>query len=164
MPFDFGGEKLYESKFIEEEPALDYRFVREAQATGYELHNPLHIASYFKEHIYTPWEQFTQEELFVLMCDTRNVVRYEAMVYRGTIDAVHIRIGEIFRAALIYNTPTIALAHNHPSSNPEPSSADIAVTRNIVDGGKLLGVHVLDHCVIGKDSYASMLQKQIGGL
>ena len=164
IPFDFTEEeaKLYPSRF--EEPKEEYRFVREAQAENYQLFRPDQIAAYFTEYVFTPFEQFTQEEMWCLLCDSQNTVKYEAMVYRGTVDSVHLRIGELFRSALIYNTPCIALSHNHPSGSSLPSTADIQATEDIVLAGKLLGVHVLDHVIIGRESYTSLMQKQLGGL
>ena len=163
VPFDFTPEeqKLYPSKF--EEAQADYRLVRPAQADNYALLNPAHIATYFKEFVYCPFDAFTQEELWVLMCDTHNTVRYESLIYRGTLNEVPIRIGELFRSAIYYNAASIALAHNHPSGSSLPSTADERVTENIVEAGNLLGIHVLDHVIIGQETCTSLLAKGLGG-
>jgi DNA repair protein RadC len=98
------------------------------------------------------------------MVNTRNVVTYEAMVYRGTIDTVQIRIGELFRPALIYNAANIILTHNHPSGSSLPSPEDVKVTERVVTAGKLLGVEVLDHVIMGKQTFSSLREKKIGAL
>ncbi len=72
------------------------------------------------------------------------------------------RIGEVFKEALKQNAAAIIIAHNHPSGDPTPSSEDIAVTREIVEAGKLLGVDVLDHLVIGQGRWVSLRERGLG--
>ena len=90
-----------------------------------------------------------QEELRVVVLDTKNHVIEVGMVYRGTINSSAVRVAEVFKAAIRRNAAAIILAHNHPSGDPSPSSEDVAVTREIVEAGKLLGIELLDHLVIG---------------
>lgn len=162
IPFDFGGEKLYESKFEETTP--DYRFVRPAQAENYQILKPEHIAGYFKEYVFNPFDQFTQEELWILMCDTHNVVMYDALVYRGTINTVYIRPAEIFRPAIYYNSASIVMSHCHPSGSSVPSNADIQITEKLVGLGKELDLPILDHVIVGRNDCASLAMKGLGGL
>lgn len=70
-----------------------------------------------------------------------------------------IRIGELFRAALKENAAALIVAHNHPSGDPSPSPEDINVTRQIIEAGKLLGIGVLDHIVIGRQRYTSLKER-----
>ena len=83
-------------------------------------------------------------------------------VYKGSLNSSVIRVGEVFRAAVQRNAAAIIVAHNHPSGDPTPSPEDIAVTRAIVEAGKLLDIEVLDHLVIGKNRYVSLKSKGMG--
>ena len=161
MDFIPEDEKLYPSKF--EEKKEEYRFVREAQAANYQIRAPVDAAAYFREYVYQPFDKFTQEELWCLMLNSQNVVIYDALIYRGTINTVTIRVGELFRPALYYNSAGIVIGHQHPSNNPTPSPQDVAVTEAIVEAGRLLDVQVLDHCIMGKDSFTSLREQRLGG-
>jgi DNA repair protein RadC len=92
-----------------------------------------------------------QEYLYVLLLDTRNRVLGEPReVYHGSLNTSLIRVGEVFRDALKANAAAVIVAHNHPSGDPAPSPEDVAVTRALVEAGKLLDCVVLDHLVIGQ--------------
>ena len=70
-------------------------------------------------------------------------------VYVGNVDSSAVRADEVFRPAVRQNTLATVLVHNHPSGDPTPSEPDAAVTRDLVSAGKLLGIDLLDHLVIG---------------
>ena len=90
-----------------------------------------------------------QEELRVLLLNTKNEVQSLRTVYRGSVNSTQVRIGEILRDAVRRNTPALIAVHNHPSGDPTPSRDDVAMTKELVAGGKLLDIEVLDHVVIG---------------
>lgn len=90
-----------------------------------------------------------KEQMRVFLLDTRNRVLDIVPVAYGSVNSAHIRIAEVFTPAVRRNATAILLAHNHPSGDPSPSPDDIAVTRNIVQAGKLLDIDVLDHIIIG---------------
>lgn len=100
-----------------------------------------------------------QEHMRVLVLNTRNQVLATNDVYRGNVHTAVVRIGELFREALRHNAPAIILAHNHPSGDPSPSADDVAMTRQAIEGGELLDIEVLDHLVIGGNSYVSLKQQ-----
>lgn len=100
-----------------------------------------------------------REEFHVLCLSARNVLLRDACVAEGSSEACPVDPREVFSAALAARASAIVLAHNHPSGDPTPSQADIALTRQIVDGGQLLGVRVLDHLVVGDGSYSSFLEQ-----
>jgi DNA repair protein RadC len=103
-----------------------------------------------------------QENLRVLLLDTRNrLVRIET-VYVGSLNLSLVRVGELFKAALQYSAASLILAHNHPSGDPTPSPEDVALTRSVVQAGKLLDVDVLDHLVIGYGKFVSMKEQGLG--
>ncbi len=103
-----------------------------------------------------------QEELWVIMLDTRNRVLHIDAIYRGSLNSSQIRVGELFKSAIRRNAAAIVVAHNHPSGDPNPSPDDVAVTRAIVQAGKLLDVEVLDHLVIGGTGFVSMKERGLG--
>jgi DNA repair protein RadC len=102
------------------------------------------------------------EELWVMGLDTRNRVMSLVKLYQGSVNSSQVRVGELFRQAIIDNSPAIILAHNHPSGDPAPSPDDIAVTRAIVEAGKLLDISVLDHLVVVASGYVSLKERGLG--
>jgi DNA repair protein RadC len=103
-----------------------------------------------------------QEELRVLLLDTKNRVQKLHTVYRGSLNASLIRIGEVFTEAIRHNSAAIIVSHNHPSSDPTPSPEDIIVTREIISAGEILDISVLDHLVIGQGRFVSMKERGLG--
>lgn len=102
-----------------------------------------------------------QEEMRVLLLNTRNQVLGSAAVYRGSVHTAVVRIGELFREALRQNAPAVILVHNHPSGDPSPSTEDIAMTKQAIDAGRLLDVDVLDHVIIAQGTFESMKRKGV---
>lgn len=103
-----------------------------------------------------------QEHLRVILLDTRNRVIAISEVYKGSLNTAMIRVGELFRDAIRHNCAALIVAHNHPSGDPTPSPEDIAVTKQIVEAGKLLDIEVLDHLVIGQQRYVSLKEQGLG--
>jgi DNA repair protein RadC len=66
---------------------------------------------------------------------------------------------EVFKAAIMNNAASIVLFHNHPSGDPEPSPEDKSVTKRLVEAGKLMGIHVMDHIIIGSSKYVSLKER-----
>lgn len=98
-----------------------------------------------------------EREVFaVCFLDTRHrLIAYEEL-FQGTIDGCEIHPREVARRALQLNATAVLLAHNHPSSNPEPSAADRAVTARLKQALALIDVRVVDHIVVGGGSHVSM--------
>ena len=103
-----------------------------------------------------------QEELWVLLLDTRNRVISIEKIYKGSLNSSMVRVGELFKPAISRNAASIIIVHNHPSGDPSPSPEDVALTRNIIQSGKILDVEVLDHLVIGHGKYVSLKDKGLG--
>jgi DNA repair protein RadC len=103
-----------------------------------------------------------QEHLRVLLLDTRNQLIRITEVYQGSLNTSLIRIGEVFRDAVRENAASVIVAHNHPSGDPSPSPEDVAVTRAMIDAGRLLDIEVLDHLVIGTGRFVSLKSKGLG--
>jgi DNA repair protein RadC len=103
-----------------------------------------------------------QENMRVMLLDTRNRVQAIQTVYQGSLNTTMVRVGELFREAVRANCAAIIVAHNHPSGDPSPSPEDVAITREMVDAGKLLNIEVLDHLVIGHQRFVSLKERGLG--
>jgi len=103
-----------------------------------------------------------QEHLRVILLDTRNRVLDIVEIYRGSVNSSQVHIGEVFKPAIRRNATAIIVIHNHPSGDPTPSPDDVAVTRAILQAGKLLDIEVLDHMVIGQGRWVSLKERGLG--
>lgn len=137
------------------------RFVR-ALNERVAIQTPADAASHLQTKVFHPFAQFEQEEFWVLLLNTKNYVTHEAMVYRGTVNTMYVRVAEVFREAIRLNAVGIILSHCHPSGEPTPSPEDVRVTELAVEAGKLLEILVLDHIVIGAGRWVSMKERQLG--
>jgi DNA repair protein RadC len=106
--------------------------------------------------------ELEQEVLMVILLDTRNHILEDLEVYRGSVNSSQVRVAEIFTPAVRRNAPSLIVVHNHPSGDPTPSPDDVAMTRAIVQAGKLLDVDVLDHIVIARHGYVSLKERGLG--
>lgn len=104
-----------------------------------------------------------QENLVVLLLNTRNQVVARRTIYIGTVNSSAVRPAEVLRPAIRENAPSIIVAHNHPSGDPTPSPEDVAVTRDLAAAGKLMDIELLDHLVIGQGGqFVSLKEKRLG--
>jgi DNA repair protein RadC len=103
-----------------------------------------------------------QEYLKVILLDTRNRVLDIVEIYHGSVNSSQVRIAEVFKPAVQRMAPAIIAAHNHPSGEISPSPDDVAVTRAMVQAGKLLDIALLDHLVIGKNAWCSLKERGLG--
>jgi DNA repair protein RadC len=103
-----------------------------------------------------------QEHFRVLFLDTRNRVLGGELIYKGSLNQSQVRVGEVYREAVRRNCAAIIVAHNHPSGDPSPSPEDVSVTRDLVAAGKLLGIELLDHLVIGHQRWVSLRERGLG--
>lgn len=104
-----------------------------------------------------------QEQLRVILLNTRNEVIRISTLYQGTKNSSNVNVGEVFREAVRENACSIIVVHNHPSGNPSPSPEDINLTRALVQAGKLMDVEVIDHVIIGSDGVESLRKRNQGG-
>ena len=106
---------------------------------------------------------FEKEHLRVILLDTRNHVLDIVEIYQGSINSSQVRIAEVFKPAVARTAPAIIVIHSHPSGDPTPSPDDVAVTRAIVQAGKLLDIETLDHLIIGHGGrWVSMKERGLG--
>ena len=99
-----------------------------------------------------------EEHLHMVCMNTKNRVLGVFEISHGTVNSSIVGVREIFQKALLANSVSIILMHNHPSGSADPSREDIAVTKKVAEAGVLLGVELLDHIVIG-DRYVSLKEK-----
>ncbi len=90
-----------------------------------------------------------QEELWVLLLDSRNQLIRIEQLYRGTLNSSSVRPAEIYRTGIRHNAAALIIVHNHPSGDPAPSPEDVQLTRTLIDAGHLIEMPVLDHVVVG---------------
>jgi DNA repair protein RadC len=103
-----------------------------------------------------------QEHLRVVLLNTKNRVLGVHEVYKGSVNASLVRVGEVYREAVRRNCPALIVAHNHPSGDPAPSPEDIHVTRQLADGGRLLDIELLDHLIIAAGRWVSLRERGLG--
>jgi DNA repair protein RadC len=115
------------------------------------------IAKYWRLHIAAhPYFDSECECFVVVLLNARKRVKGHQLLTVGTLDTVHVDIRTVFRSAIIAATCAIVLVHNHPSGDPAPSEADIAVTRKLKHAGDLLSIDVVDHVIIGHPKHSSL--------
>ncbi|MBI4760389.1 MAG: DNA repair protein RadC [Chloroflexi bacterium] len=103
-----------------------------------------------------------KEHLRTILLDRRNRVLEIVEIYQGSVSSSQVRVGEVFQAAISRHASALILIHNHPSGDPTPSPDDVAVTRAIVQAGKLLDIDLLDHLVIGQGKWVSLKERGLG--
>jgi DNA repair protein RadC len=106
--------------------------------------------------------QKDQEELWTVMLDTKNRLLGTHCVYKGSLNASMVRVGEVYKEALKRNAAAIIVAHPHPSGDVTPSSEDVLVVRQIVEAGKLLDVDCLDSLIVSPTKRLSMRERSLG--
>jgi DNA repair protein RadC len=152
------GIKLAKAAQIKAAIELGRRLVLEAPEERPVVHNPADAA----ELVQYEMSALEQEELRVLLLDTRNRVQHIETVYRGSVNSSQVRIAEIFKAAIRRNASNLIVIHNHPSGDPTPSPDDVAITRAILQAGELLDVKLLDHIIIGNSRFVSLKERGLG--
>jgi DNA repair protein RadC len=119
------------------------------------LRHPREIHKYL-----SPILSALRREVFHVLCfNPRNVLLADVRVAVGSMDTCPVDPREVYAAALAVRASAIVLAHNHPSGDPEPSVQDLALTMQLVDAGRVLGIKVLDHIIEGNGAYVSLMQR-----
>ena len=102
-----------------------------------------------------------REHLVLLTLDTKNKVTSINTVSIGSINTSIVHPREVFKTAILSNASSVILSHNHPSGDVTPSKEDIDITKRIKECGRILGIELLDHLIIGDDKYSSLKEKGI---
>lgn len=111
------------------------------------------------DYLTTDMAHLTVERVRILYLDTRNRLIEDHHLGDGSIDEAAIHPREVIRRAMDLGASAMILVHNHPSGSPEPSRADIQITQRIAEAGRLLGVTVHDHVIIGREGHTSLRAK-----
>ncbi|MBX7114051.1 MAG: DNA repair protein RadC [Myxococcaceae bacterium] len=121
------------------------------------LATPLDVHRYVRPLL----AQAPREEVHVLSFNTRNILLRHHRAALGSVDSCPVDVREVFAPALAARAAGVVLVHNHPSGSPEPSAADVELTHHLASAGKLLGVKLLDHLVVGFLGFVSLAQRGV---
>ena len=103
----------------------------------------------------------SEEVLALMTLDTKNKITGLFIVSQGSINSSIVTPREIFKRAILQNSNGIIIAHNHPSGDPSPSKEDVNITHRIKEAGKIIGIDLLDHIIIGDDRWTSFKEKAL---
>ncbi len=124
-------------------------------ADRYVIRSPEDCANYCMDDM-----RFLSQEHFVcLYLNTKNQVLHKQTVFIGSLNASIVHPREVFKEAFRRSAASIICIHNHPSGDPTPSREDIEVTKRLVECGKIIGIDILDHLIIGEKKYISLKEK-----
>ena len=134
---------------------LGRRIARQKRDDTHVIKSPEDVAELLMDEL-----RHLKQEVFVcLYLNTKNQVIGHERVTTGSLNSSIVHPREIFKGALKRSSASIICAHNHPSGDPHPSREDIEVTRRLVNAGEILGIEVLDHVIIGDNTYYSLKEK-----
>lgn len=119
------------------------------------LMTPSAIANHYMDAM----RYLTKEQLMILSLDSKNCLMKETVLSVGTVNASLVSSREVFLEALRCDAVSIVLLHNHPSGDPTPSDQDISVTKKILQAGKIIGIHLIDHIIVGEHCYTSFFEQ-----
>ena len=101
-----------------------------------------------------------QESFWVLLLNNKHRLLRRIRVTKGLVNRSLVHPREVFREAIRENASAVILAHNHPSGDPAPSTEDIRITERLVEAGRIIGIQVLDHLILGDGTYYSFSDNQ----
>jgi DNA repair protein RadC len=133
------------------------RRMQSVKVTKKQINQPKDIALQYMSKV----KGLKQEHIFGIYLDTQNQIIKEELLFKGTLDSSVVHAREVFTPAVQNNAAYVIVLHNHPSGNSEPSEADIATTKYLQESGNMLRIELLDHIILGEDSYFSFKEKKI---
>ncbi len=120
------------------------------------------ITSFDAYHILKPLlSDLSHEEFWILLLNRANVVMGKHFLSKGGVSGTVVDPKIVFKTALEYNAASVILAHNHPSGSLKPSTADMQITKKLVDAGQLLEISVIDHLILGNKEYLSFRDERL---
>lgn len=168
----FDGLKLLKDATVEE--FCQIKGIKEAKAVelvaAIELGKRIHSAHVYDRYVIRSPEdasnyvmeemRFLKQEHFVaLYLNAKNEVIHRQTLFIGSLNASIVHPREVFKEALRRSACSLICVHNHPSGNPEPSREDIEVTKRLFEAGKIIGIEMLDHLIIGDRKYVSLKER-----
>ncbi len=162
-PTDFSLEDLMEVRGVGLSKAsrivagleLGKRWSRREAIAVMQADAPSTIAAVFMDEL----KDEKREHFYCLLLDTKNVLLGREEISVGSLNAAIVHPREVFRPAVRRSANGVIFVHNHPSGDPTPSRQDIETTHRLVEAGKILGIDVLDHIIIGHERYVSLRQE-----
>ncbi|MFD1736032.1 DNA repair protein RadC [Bacillus salitolerans] len=134
---------------------LGRRIGRLQHEDRYVIRSPEDGANYVMDEM-----RFLSQEHFVcLYLNTKNQVLHKQTIFIGSLNASIVHPREVFKEAFRRSAASIICVHNHPSGDPSPSREDIEVTKRLTECGKIIGIEILDHLIIGENNYVSLKEK-----
>lgn len=118
--------------------------------------DPIRNAEALARPLIARYSHFVQERLGAVFLDAKNRIIREREIYIGTLNATTVSTRDVLRYALQDHAAAVIIFHNHPSGDPAPSAEDLVFTRRMVEAGKLLGIDVLDHLILGSNRFVSL--------
>ena len=100
--------------------------------------------------------EMAEEQMVMFALNTKHQIIGAFTISKGSLNASIVHPREIFKRAFLVNAHAIMLAHNHPSGDPSPSQEDEAITKRLIEAGKLLGIEILDHLIVGDQCFRSL--------
>ncbi len=123
----------------------------------YKIKNPWDVYIYYMEEL-----RYMKKEIFkVILLNTKNEIISDVDVSIGSLNSSIVHPREVFVEAIRKSANSVILMHNHPSGNPKPSQEDIRITERLIEVGKIIGIEVLDHIVIGDGQYYSLKEESL---
>lgn len=111
--------------------------------------------------IITNVQEEAQEVFGILILNTKNKIVAVHEISRGTLNSSMVHPREVFKPAVLHNAAAIICFHNHPSGDPEPSKEDIESNNRLVEAGKIMGIEMLDHIIVGDGRYISLKERGV---
>jgi DNA repair protein RadC len=136
---------------------MSKRFKSYRAGEDYKISQPRDAANLLMEEM----RYLKQEVLKVVLLNTKNAVILVKDISLGSLNSSIVHPREVFNEAVKRSCASIIVCHNHPSGDPTPSSEDINITHRLKECGKLLGIELLDHLIIGNGNYISLKEKGI---
>ena len=106
-------------------------------------------------------QEEAQEVFGILILNTKNKIVAVHEVSRGTLNSSMVHPREVFKPAVLHNAAAIICFHNHPSGDTEPSRDDIEITNRLIEAGKIMGIEILDHIIVGDEEYVSLKERGV---
>lgn len=152
-----GRVKALQLKAIAE---ISTRMSKSYAVNFFKVNSPASVANIYMEEM----RYLGREHIKVVFLDTKNAIIKDKDISVGTVNTSLIDPREVFREALNFAAVHIILLHNHPSGDPTPSRDDIEVTKRIVEAGKIIGIEVIDHIIIGDGKFVSLKEEGLGNI
>jgi DNA repair protein RadC len=127
----------------------------ETEEESFDIKNPEAVFKLISSSI----KDKAKEHFKLILLNTRNKKIGISTVSIGTLTTSLVHPREVFKDAITHSAASVILAHNHPSGDPEPSEDDLKITKKLVESGKILGIEVIDHIIVGKNNFYSFREK-----